>query len=1827
MRLGLGAVGWLLLLVVVLALLPREAEGAAPAGNGTAPVFVWATAGTTNTTLCSGMLAARLKVPLASSQAQLCGWSKECACESLQSAAEQASMLLCSAPSAEVELFKESAGEWTPPVAITKGAVVIAAPGTYGKPLDLDITIHNEHISFVSERGSAMTRIPLRDGAGFLFLETEYEHILSGFTFVGYGEYLVALFYSNLTVHDVVIHKLEASQCLFNAYTLDQTVRFLSVTVEDTVAPALMTAAKCELDWLVVETSSFDVMISAGSVTMSDCAIVSSLMTGAVSVQNGLTDSSISRTVFADIRYNAKFASFAGNIFLSADACDFSLEDTMFANITGFNSLLWITGSHADRSSVISIHDSTFTSNDIVGEAALVVITGVPDVSLSSYNVTMRNNSDTLLVARAYGGIIRLSNFFAEGNACGFSCLRFLPNDLRVATGDSDAVVMIEESSFLKNLGNDINYSLLTLFLRASLFVGSQPEGKDSSLLHMCTRSKCGGVAFIDDTVFESTICSIGSSYITRSSMVNSGFSFAGVTGESRVEISFCTLDDTVIDSGASVAVIVSFCNFTTTGKPPKTFTSPPIPLMAMAKDGGDMWFRSCRFQAFNDVPFSRSYAMVFVGSTVALDNCWIGGFLTSDNGGTIAMNSCTASIADCTFFENHAFTSHGGVLTSTSSNVTIVRSTFRSSSAAVGGAISAHKLSHITVEETEIIEATSGGGGGAIRISDGSTLFVDACLFSRCSSGLGGAILVELESQLSVTNTSFSLCSASDGGAVAVATAPSTSTFRNSTFSACVGSTNGGAIFASLEAAIDVIDCEFSQCEAGTLGAAIALEASTSLNAVGCRFFAGSSGLSGGGLAVTGSANATSSYCVFQENTAGLHGGAIYATAQATVNIVDNQLVGNAAHRGGAIWADDVVSMSVDLSTFANNFALLDAGAAGWSDGATVTVSNCTVESNTAHFRGGGLLLEVSAGGIISNTRFSHNSAALGMGGAMMLSSAGKFLSVSNCAFEDNHASQGGGLALAYCSLEVAFLDNTLSNNVAYAQGGAFYLVSGQLNVRSCTFSANSANTGGTAYLSRNGIAAIEYSLIESSWAVVAGGAFYASPGARLVVTDSTIEDCKADSLGNSAVSLQTAGGAVFASDSSVVSLSLVTLRDCSALLGGAVFVAGYCGPQLLNRALIEENRAVHGGGIFYGPGLLTPQGTMSAINDTLFQGNTADDNGGALYLSDSLTAAPFCNNVTFARNTAVALGGAVYVNSVSSSGFLRYSAFSNNTAMAAGCNVAMQFIRTAETDCLVCDHCDCTFDDCGVGTSGYQDSLGVATAPTYLHVSQSNSCPAGLHLDSESFSVAVNVRDSLGTLVSGPTLKEEKFEVSLELIGSTCYLELANGTVLAPGDVLVAPVMEDTAAASWTFALRAKDNSFCGLHFEDVASKQSLRLAPTSCSIAVSGCPDDDKVVSGERWDSCKEVFLPWQMVVLILILLVLILVALVACSGIVWAEQYRRKALKKKLKNMLIANLEIVDVNLMQSSPLAALLADKDIEFIPWENIHVEERIGIGANAIVSRAWLEDEETGELSEVAVKELVLRLEQIPLEEQRRFAEEIKFTSALAHKNIVKFYGVSYSDAFQKLYLVTELMEQGSLKDLLQRKGKNVPVHLMLQLMLGAAKGMAYLHANNIIHRDVKAQNALVDDEWHCKISDFGISTVQDQTRTMTCIGTPLYMAPEVLTSARYTEKADIYSFGILLVEAFLADDPYREVREGLNDAQLLFRIVRDKLRPSVAGLPAGVQEIVEDCISEEPEDRPCFDEVVARLKRLYRIAFQEANIGVLASPSRLASPARNDY
>merc|ERR1712130_764110 len=123
------------------------------------------------------------------------------------------------------------------------------------------------------------------------------------------------------------------------------------------------------------------------------------------------------------------------------------------------------------------------------------------------------------------------------------------------------------------------------------------------------------------------------------------------------------------------------------------------------------------------------------------------------------------------------------------------------------------------------------------------------------------------------------------------------------------------------------------------------------------------------------------------------------------------------------------------------------------------------------------------------------------------------------------------------------------------------------------------------------------------------------------------------------------------------------------------------------------------------------------------------------------------------------------------------------------------------------------------------------------------------------------------------------------------------------------------------------------------------------------------------------------------------------------------------------------------------------------------------------------------------------------------------------------------------------ELMNRGNLHDLICKKGTNIPLSLRFQIAIDAAEGMKFIHSKNVIHRDLKSHNLLINSEWKTKIADFGISTVNPTfTRRMTCVGTPIYMAPEVLQKENYSARADVYSFAIVLSELFTNRQPYSQ-------------------------------------------------------------------------------------
>lgn len=165
-------------------------------------------------------------------------------------------------------------------------------------------------------------------------------------------------------------------------------------------------------------------------------------------------------------------------------------------------------------------------------------------------------------------------------------------------------------------------------------------------------------------------------------------------------------------------------------------------------------------------------------------------------------------------------------------------------------------------------------------------------------------------------------------------------------------------------------------------------------------------------------------------------------------------------------------------------------------------------------------------------------------------------------------------------------------------------------------------------------------------------------------------------------------------------------------------------------------------------------------------------------------------------------------------------------------------------------------------------------------------------------------------------------------------------------------------------------------------------------------------------------------------------------------------------------------------------------------------------------------------------------------------FLKEVEVISNLRHPNIVLYMGV----CVKKLtyYLITEYLELGSLFDHLHKKQTHFGEKAMMLIVEDIALGMNYLHGRKVLHCDLKSSNVLVDQNWNVKLCDFGLSRVKknmDNKKQGKRIGTPHWMAPEIMRGESYKEEADVYSFGMILWELLTGKIPY----ENLSHTQII--------------------------------------------------------------------------
>ncbi|KAJ3881971.1 hypothetical protein F5051DRAFT_320678, partial [Lentinula edodes] len=238
---------------------------------------------------------------------------------------------------------------------------------------------------------------------------------------------------------------------------------------------------------------------------------------------------------------------------------------------------------------------------------------------------------------------------------------------------------------------------------------------------------------------------------------------------------------------------------------------------------------------------------------------------------------------------------------------------------------------------------------------------------------------------------------------------------------------------------------------------------------------------------------------------------------------------------------------------------------------------------------------------------------------------------------------------------------------------------------------------------------------------------------------------------------------------------------------------------------------------------------------------------------------------------------------------------------------------------------------------------------------------------------------------------------------------------------------------------------------------------------------------------------------------------------------------------------------------------------------------DSLGKGAFGQVYRAlnWA----TGET--VAIKQISLN--NIPASELSSIMSEISLLKNLRHPNIVKYKG--FVKTRMHLYIILEFCENGSLSQIGKRFGK-FPEGLVGVYVSQVLEGLCYLHEQGVIHRDIKGANILTNKDGTVKLADFGVASstaIPSGSSSAEVVGSPYWMAPEVIEQSGATTASDIWSLGCVVIELLEGSPPY----SFLDPMPALWRIVQDDCPPIPEGASAVVKDFLACCFQKDPNLR----------------------------------------
>jgi serine/threonine protein kinase len=245
--------------------------------------------------------------------------------------------------------------------------------------------------------------------------------------------------------------------------------------------------------------------------------------------------------------------------------------------------------------------------------------------------------------------------------------------------------------------------------------------------------------------------------------------------------------------------------------------------------------------------------------------------------------------------------------------------------------------------------------------------------------------------------------------------------------------------------------------------------------------------------------------------------------------------------------------------------------------------------------------------------------------------------------------------------------------------------------------------------------------------------------------------------------------------------------------------------------------------------------------------------------------------------------------------------------------------------------------------------------------------------------------------------------------------------------------------------------------------------------------------------------------------------------------------------------------------------------------------------------------------------KDVAIKVLHKPIDDEKTltsFKKEVEIMSTIFHPNICLFMGACTQS--RNFFIVSEFLPGGDVEKLLHDPKVELSLYQRMMMAKDAALGMNWLHCSNpnVIHRDLKTSNLLIDENGRVKVCDFGLSQLKTPGEDLkdgdSAKGTPLWMAPEVMQFRAFNEKSDVYSFGIVLWELLTRQEPFAHH----NDYQTFrYAVCKKGERPPMPKhVEPRLKNLIERCWAAEPNDRPSFSDILKELDIiLINVAIQD--------------------